>query len=256
MNFFRHLCKGCGALYQDIPEHGVTRLVHRGLRGKDDASPLPTAECIRYHDYVLFKHCGHCCPDVFVWCRACKLKLPNSEKGPGRSTEVPCFCHYCAEAVELPRLDRREADALLKEKIQLSEFDVFLCHTQTDKPEVMQIAEDLETRAIRPWLDVKEIKGGERWQAVIAHQITNIKSAAVFIGSTGIEGYQALEVDGFINEFRNKGTRVIPVFLASAQGQPELPWPLDSFQALDFRRTDPDPMAQLEWAITGVRRRP
>ncbi|MBF0549874.1 MAG: toll/interleukin-1 receptor domain-containing protein [Deltaproteobacteria bacterium] len=42
------------------------------------------------------------------------------------------------------------------------QYDVFLCHNSQDKPTVRKLAELLRQRGLRMWLDVWELKPGER----------------------------------------------------------------------------------------------
>jgi hypothetical protein len=97
MNFFGYKCPACGALYQDVVEKAKTKLVHFGLISSHDDGDLPTSECIRYHDYVRFEPCGHCCPDVFGRCRACILGYEGARERPGRPSQLECLCHYCIQ---------------------------------------------------------------------------------------------------------------------------------------------------------------
>jgi hypothetical protein len=254
MNLFRYLCKGCGALYNDRHEHGMSKLVHRGLANSDDASPLPTPKCVPYHDYVIFEPCGHCCPDVFASCRACKLGFPNSERGPGRPTGLACFCHYCVNEAALPRLGAGRTDELLAEKKELSEFDVFLCHNAADKPEVKQIGAELRERGISPWLDEWEIRSGQSWLRVLEQRLNDIKTAAIFVGENGVARWYRAEIDILVKRFVEKGSPTIPVILASTESSPVIPLFLQTVQWVDFRKTDPDPMDSLESLITGLRR--
>ena len=65
-------------------------------------------------------------------------------------------------------------------------FDVFLCHNSDDKPAVREIAQQLVREGIKPWLDEREIRPGTSWQTALEQQIGFIKSAAVFVGDSGI----------------------------------------------------------------------
>ena len=141
----------------------------------------------------------------------------------------------------------------LQEKIRNRAFDVFLCHNWNDKPEVKRIGERLKERSILPWLDEWELQPGLPWQRLLEEQIGSIKSAAVFVGEDGIGPWQRQELDAFLREFVNRGCPVIPVLLASAPAQPELPIFLRGMTWVDFRIADPDPMERLIWGITGQR---
>jgi hypothetical protein len=47
-----------------------------------------------------------------------------------------------------------------------------------------------------------------------------------------------------------RGCPVIPVILADAPGQPQLPIFLRGMTWVDFRKSDPDPMKRLIWGVT------
>ena len=57
----------------------------------------------------------------------------------------------------------------------------------------------------------------------------------------------------FINEFVERKCPVIPAILPSAKTTPPLPILLKSLHYVDFRVTNPDPLMQLLWGITGER---
>jgi hypothetical protein len=56
----------------------------------------------------------------------------------------------------------------------MAEFDVFLCHNSADKPEVIEIAEQLQARGIKPWLDIWHLRPGTDWQDALEEQIAEI----------------------------------------------------------------------------------
>ncbi len=130
-------------------------------------------------------------------------------------------------------------------------FDVFLCYKEEDQPKVQQIAEQLRERQIRPWL-AWEAPPGTSWQQLLAKQIAQIGSVAVFIGNTG-GPWQREEIESFLWEFIEQGRPVIPVILANVLQEPELPVYLRRRTRVDFRQKDPDPMMQLTWSIPEVK---
>jgi hypothetical protein len=127
-------------------------------------------------------------------------------------------------------------------------FDVFLCYNEEDQLEVKQIAEQLRERQIRPWLDLWEARGGTSWQQLLAKQIAQIGSVAVFIGNNG-GPWQREEIESFLWEFIEQKCPVIPVILPNVLQEPELPIYLRRRTRVDFRQKDPDPMTQLTWSI-------
>ncbi|MEH2072364.1 MAG: GUN4 domain-containing protein [Nostoc sp.] len=130
------------------------------------------------------------------------------------------------------------------------QYDVFLCHNSKDKPEVIEIAHELTRQGIKPWLDKWELRPGLAWQVLLEEQIENIKSAAVFVGSSGLGPWQSTEMRAFLNEFVERGCPVIPVLLRNTPQQPKLPIFLMGHTWVDFR-TDTEAMENLIWGITG-----
>ncbi len=106
---------------------------------------------------------------------------------------------------------------------------------------------------ILPWLDEWELRPGLPWQHLLENQIGQIRSAAVFVGKEGIGPWQQLELQAFLREFVKRGCPVIPVLLANAPKEPQLPIFLNTMTWVDFRKRNPDPMQQLIWGITGKR---
>jgi hypothetical protein len=134
-------------------------------------------------------------------------------------------------------------------------FDVFLCHNSEDKPAVRDISKKLTREGIKPWLDEREIRPGTSWQTALEQQIGFIKSAAVFVGDSGIGPWQLPEIQAFLNQFVKRACPVIPVVLGSAKSTPKLPLLLENLHWVDFRETHLDPVQQLIWGITGKRPR-
>ncbi|NOU12133.1 MAG: TIR domain-containing protein [Nitrospira sp.] len=135
-------------------------------------------------------------------------------------------------------------------------FDVFLCHNSEDKAEIRHIADELLRRGIRPWLDEREIRPGQLWQATLEEQIHTIKATAVFVGKSGISPWQQMEIRTFIDQFVKRACPVIPVILSSATGTPELPIFLQNFHWVDFRKNHPDPYEQLISGVAGTKSGP
>jgi GTPase SAR1 family protein/nucleotide-binding universal stress UspA family protein len=145
--------------------------------------------------------------------------------------------------------DSAAASTVLRGKEEVAGFDVFLCHNVTDKPAVRELAQRLRERGLRPWLDERELRPGLPWQRALEDQIQNIPAAAVIVGSQ-VGPWQNQELEAFLRQFVKHGCPVIPVRLPGA-GCPTLPVFLDGMTWVDLSATDPDPLDQLEWGITG-----
>jgi len=132
-------------------------------------------------------------------------------------------------------------------------FDVFLCHNSADKPQIREIGKQLKKSGITVWLDEEQIRPGTLWQVELERNIASIKSALVFVGKNDFGPWQDMEIRAFLSEFVNRGCPVIPVILENCTIVPELPLFLKQMMWVDMRKTEPNPILQMQWGITGKR---
>lgn len=142
------------------------------------------------------------------------------------------------------------ASSIILGKEETTDFDVFLCHNGDDKPAVRWTAERLREHGILPWLDENELRPGRPWQEELEDKIGSIRSAAVFVGPSGIGPWQNQELRAFLREFTDRSCPVIPVLLPGAQ-TPSLPVFLQGMTWVDLRARDPGEIDRLVWGITG-----
>ncbi|HEX8065269.1 MAG TPA: TIR domain-containing protein [Thermoleophilaceae bacterium] len=156
------------------------------------------------------------------------------------------------EAADSAR-DLEVSRTVIAGKREAGTFDVFLCHNVGDKDEVKEVAERLKERGLLPWLDVWELPPGQSWIQGLESAIDSIKSAAVFVGSSGMGPWQRQELNAFLLNFVERGSPVIPVLLPTAAESPQLPVFLRDKGWVDFREPRSKPLAHLIWGITGER---
>lgn len=139
---------------------------------------------------------------------------------------------------------------LLRKKVEGS-FDTFLSYNSEDRGEVRTIAAYLQSAGLLPWFDQNELRPGQDWLTRLQEDIAHVRSCVVVIGSTGLGPWQRVEVNSAIQLFVNRHLPVVPVVLPGCTSDPQLPLFLHSVGWVDFRRLDPDPIAQLVRAICG-----
>ena len=131
------------------------------------------------------------------------------------------------------------------------EFDIFLCHNNKDKYRIKEIGNELKEYGLNPWLDEWNLRPGFPWQRELEKQIANIGAAAVFVSSNGIGPWQEEEIEAYLREFIERKCPVIPVLLENIEKIPTLPIFLKGRTWVDFSNSNPDPMEQLIFGITG-----
>ena len=112
-----------------------------------------------------------------------------------------------------------------------------------------RLAQQLRDRGVRPWLDERELRPGRPWQAVVEDVITGIPAAAVIVGAE-VGPWQDQELAAFLRQLTRRRCVVIPVLLPGASHE-DLPVFLDGLTWVDLSATEPDPIDQLVWGITG-----
>jgi len=219
----RFVCSTCGFV---VPEQLVQLLSQQGTSQFD---------CIVCHTNILL--------------------LDGEERQAPLSTTQIITTERMEQAAD-ERRDRQSAAALLPGKVATQDFDVFLCHNGQDKPAVRKICEQIKELGLLPWLDEEQLQPGLPWQPLLEKQIMQIKSAAVFVGKSGLGPWQQREIDALLREFKQRGCPVIPVLLLDAphkRKKPSLPVFLRGMTWVDFRVQKPDPLQRLYWGITGKR---
>jgi len=161
------------------------------------------------------------------------------------------FSHL--NVIDTEFIGRAAAQAIVREKMERSDYDVFLCYNNKDKKDVKRVGKKLKEFGILPWFDEWELRPGVSWQKSLESQIMSIKSAAVFIGNDGIGPWQDVELNAFLRQFVKRGCPIIPAILKRCNSAPQLPIFLEGMGWVNFRKKKPDPIEQLIWGITGRR---
>jgi nucleotide-binding universal stress UspA family protein len=184
-------------------------------------------------------------PDIL--CPVCEQRVSlRDDYGPANGTEASTAAMDASADVGR---EIAAASAVVRGKEEVEEFDVFLCHNWEDKPAVREIARQLRDRGLRPWLDERELRPGLPWQPAVEDVIASIPAAAVIVGSR-VGPWQDQELAAFLRQFVRRRCAVVPVLLPGADPL-DLPVFLDGLTYVNLAATEPDPIDQLVWGITG-----
>ena len=133
-------------------------------------------------------------------------------------------------------------------------FDVFLSHNSQDKPIIRELAQALQSRNIKVWLDEEQLMPGRPWQEALESIIQTTQTAAVLIGKSGLGPWETPQMRACLTQFVERKLPVIPVLLPDASTVPELPLFLQSFTWVDLRGgLTVQALDRLEWGITGIK---
>ena len=135
------------------------------------------------------------------------------------------------------------------------QYHVFLCHNTKEKEQVEKIREQLGQYKIYGWLDKYDFEPFRPWKEQLYEIIPRIEVVAVFLGSSGVGPWAEVEMESFFNEFVKRRIRMGLVILPGCPDEliDTVPLFIKDFHRVDFRHSNPDPMEQLIWGITGVK---
>lgn len=138
----------------------------------------------------------------------------------------------------------------------MSDFDVFLSHSNPDKPAVEEIARRLEDEAgLKPFLDKWHLVPGEPWQEALEEALANAACCAVFVGPGGITPWEHEEMRTAIGwRVSSRKFRVIPVLLPGSTQlvQDKLPSFLLRTTWVDFRG-GLDDVEAFQYLVSGIK---
>jgi hypothetical protein len=131
---------------------------------------------------------------------------------------------------------------------------IFISYAREDQVAVVPIYERLRERGYAPWMDLRDIVGGEDWERAISQAITKADFFLSFLSTKSVQkrGVLQREILGAIEKWKEKlpdDIYLIPIRLEEC----ELPERLAQFQAIDLYA--PDGWERLLGALELGRRR-
>jgi hypothetical protein len=70
-----------------------------------------------------------------------------------------------------------------------SKYQIFISHSSSNNWIARQIAKELEALGFKTWLDSKDLKGGDLWQAEIKKAITASQEGLVLISRDSVKSF-------------------------------------------------------------------
>lgn len=112
---------------------------------------------------------------------------------------------------------------------------LFLSHAGEDAGPAKELAGQLRRGGLRVWLDVEELKPGDRWMSAIEHALEQADVFAVYVGRNGLRNWVDQEVRVALDRStKNHAFRIIPLLGPGADPQ-VLPLFVKQYQYLDLR---------------------
>lgn len=183
---------------------------------------------------------------ILEWCQ----EDPLSQVGRN------CLFVIRSSGLKMPEVKSFEGisgtESRLKDVEELNVFDVVLFYDRRDWGEVRKIVRQLRERGIRPWVESWNRRSGRHSQSAPASLFNHVASILIFIGPDG----DRRRFGDLEHEIAIKGSQdlaLIPVILPTIHKDKaaEIPDFLKYFAYVDFRESDPDPLAKLFFGITG-----
>jgi uncharacterized protein (DUF433 family) len=130
---------------------------------------------------------------------------------------------------------------------------VFLAHNSQDKPQVKIIADKLNQKGIKTWLDEEQIPPGVSFQEYIQQAIKDIDCALIFIGKKGVGRWQEYEILSFFTKLVESRIPVIPILLPGVHKIPDYLVFLNEINYVKFSDDirDQNTINKIVWGITG-----
>jgi GUN4-like/TIR domain len=130
---------------------------------------------------------------------------------------------------------------------------VFLAHNSQDKPQVKIIADKLNQKGIKTWLDEEQIPPGVSFQEYIQQAIKDIDCALIFIGKKGVGRWQEYEIRSFFTKLVESRIPVIPILLPGVHKIPDYLVFLNEINYVKFSDDirDQNTINKIVWGITG-----
>lgn len=149
--------------------------------------------------------------------------------------------------------ERAVARSVVLGKELIEHYDVYLSYNPHNENAANRLRSQLQEHGYYPWLVAWDSQPGLPTQSQIEARIRQVRAALVLISQHEMDRQLELEVGVMIDEFKKRDCPIIPVYLADAPHNPQLPPFLKGMASVDFRKQEPDPLQRLIKGIENKR---
>ncbi len=147
----------------------------------------------------------------------------------------------------------RGAEEMFAARASAGEVDVFVVHGKENEREVSTIVNLFREQGVKPWIASERIRPGQVIQEVTEQAISGARTAAVFVGSEGMQEWQTMEMRALVRQCVENKTPVIPVLLPGVEELPSSLSFLRELHSVSFSEVvdDGEALSRLIWGIRG-----
>lgn len=122
-------------------------------------------------------------------------------------------------------------------KVRRRPREVFLSHSDTDRPLASQVAEVLRAHAVPVWYSRTHLRGADDWHREIGEALDRCDWFALLLTRASVRSmWVERELVYALTQQRYRG-RIVPI-VAGACDESKLSWALGGMQHVDLRRFD------------------
>ncbi len=176
-------------------------------------------------------------------CPVCEKPISLLDREERLTEPVPSAIAAIDRAADAQR-DKASAELILKGKMTASDYDVLLCHNESDTEAVRALAEQLQERGILPWLP-------ENGRALSEDDLANMKAVAVCVGR-GKVPWNNPETVKYLQQFVSQAAG--PFILVALPGCPSAKRFPEGVLNINWREQEPEGIDLLAAYIAAERK--
>lgn len=185
-----------------------------------------------------------------ISCPVCSELIPIDEPERSLSPDRLLWVQEMDRTADAER-NRVTAVTILSGKVETGDYDLFLAHHAEDAQTLRDFAGFLGARGLNVWLDNQRHPPQSWFAECMQRPISQVRAAALCIGSAGLGGWSLNSVKDFVEKCRRVQRPVFPILLP---GETSIPPGLHFVPQCIVRLTsldDVNALALIERLLTG-----